>query len=463
MNALDERRWIYGEGVSPEWSEVVRRRRELALAELARIEKTYLMQAPPGVRKRNYAAGLRYFLKTKGPQRDRLAVHPCFDYWLDLHARHFSAPVEERDWHLQFGLFQSFPAALALARGDRLDLDATADPDGRFYFYGTPDFLQAEPSAALSLRLADGRLSVNGGRAKIQQLIEAVAGIVADDRGWLMVHGVTMHGLVRLEAPERARFAEVLGQALRDLAERDPGLHAEMTDMIFALVPLKNPLEHGSVSSSYVNLRGLIALSHAEDRVLQAETLIHEFCHQKMNQLLVVDPVLLPGLSGQVFYSPWRADARRLRGLLLGAHAFLNVARYLATSLARETFPEEQHIELMVNVALRLNQVEAALKALTGYGAFTEFGRRFVLGMWSELEILRHCVLWFPAALLKEQAAAAAAHRREYALGDTGFHKNAGHVDVVRRAAFLTPKEDDETAEGAAKASAKVKAGGVKS
>lgn len=442
MNTLDERRWIFGGGLSPEWAWVVRCRRERALADLARIEKLYLKHAPPGVRARRYAAGLRYFLRTKSPERDRLAVHPCFDYWLDLHARHFAAPVQESDWHLQFGLFQSFPAALALFRGDRLELDATADPDGRFFLYGTPKFLSGEASAPLSLRLAGGRLSAGGKPARLESLVEAVPGIVADDRGWLMVHGVTMHGLVALDDKERARFAAVLAEAFCDLAGRDPGLYAEMRDLLFSLVPLKNPVEHGSVSSSYVNLRGLIALSHAEDRILQAETLIHEFCHQKMNQLLVVDEILLPGQGGQAFYSPWRPDARRLRGLLLGAHAFLNVARYVATSLSREEFEVEPRIELMVNVALRLNQVEAALKGLTGYGDFTEFGRRFVMGMWRELEILRHSVLWFPPALLKEQAATAAAHRKKHALGDTGFHRSAGHVDKVRRAAFLTPEEE---------------------
>jgi HEXXH motif-containing protein len=443
LKALDERRWIFGGGLTSEWSWVVRRRCELALAALARVEKDYLKGAPPSVRAKSYAAGLRYFLKTKGPERDRLAVHPCFDYWLDLHARHFSNPAQEHDWHLQFGLFQSFPMALALAKGDTLGLDATADPDGRFFLYGTPKFLQGEPSAALRLRAAGGKLEVNGRKAALLDLTEAIPGVVADDRGWLMVHGVTMHGLVGLAPAERARFADVLQQAFRDLAERDPGLHAEMTDMVVALVPLRNPVDHGSVSSSYVNLRGAIALSHAEDPVLQAETLIHEFCHQKMNQLLVVDPVLLPGQSGQVFYSPWRADARRLRGLLLGAHAFLNVARYLATSLAREEFPDIQKIELMVNVALRLNQVEAGLKALTGYGAFTEFGRRFVMGMWSELEVLRHSVLWFPPALREEQAAVAAAHRAQYALAETGFHKSAGHIDKIRRTAFLAPVEEE--------------------
>lgn len=439
MKTLDERRWIFGGGATPEWAWVVRRRRELALAHLARVEKDYLKNAPKSVRARRYAAGLRYFLKTRGDERDRLAVHPCFDYWLDLHARHFDKPVEESDWHLQFGLFQSFAAALALSRGERLELDAVADPDGRFFLYGTPRFLELAPTERFTLKVAGGKLD----RPESGRLVEAAPGMIADDRGWLMVHGVTMHGLVSLSDAERARFAQVLSKALSDLAERDPGLHAEMADMVFCLVPLKNPVEHGSVSSSYVNLRGLIALSHSEDAVLQAETLIHEFCHQKMNQLLVVDPVLLPGQSGQVFYSPWRKDARRLRGLLLGAHAFLNVARYLATSLSREAYPEEQQIELMVNVALRVNQVEAALKGLLGYGSFTEFGRRFVIGMWSELEQLRHAILWYPPALLKEQADAAAAHRAAHALGDTGFHKSVEHLDKIARVAFLAPKADD--------------------
>jgi hypothetical protein len=159
-----------------------------------------------------------------------------------------------------------------------------------------------------------------------------------------------------------------------------------------------------------------------------------------MNQLLVADPVLLPGQAGQVFYSPWREDARRLRGLLLGAHAFLNVARYLARSLAREARPEAEEIEIMVNIARRIHQIDSALKALSEYGSFTEFGRRFVLGMWRELGLLKHAVMWFPPALLGEQLAACEEHRRRFALFDTGFHRAADLVDGVPRAAFQAPK-----------------------
>ena len=457
---LDERKWILGSGLTPEWAWVGKRRVAAALEKLREAERGFA-RAPEGVRKAGYQKGLRYFARTQGAERDSLACHPCFDYWLFLWDKHFRLPAQEKDWHLQFGLFQGFAASLALLRGERVDLQPLLDPDGRFFFFGTPCYLEPPGEHAFEsfrLRLQGSRILAEGrgfafeatleglpqeglrsGPATLKRLPEVIPGIVVDDLGWLMVHGVTVHGLARLGEGEKRRFTEVLRRALSDMSQRDPGLHAEMADMLRVLVPLKNPLNQGSVSSSYVNLRGAICLSHAEDPLLQAETLIHEFCHQKMNQLLAAEPILLPGQGGQVFYSPWREDPRRLRGLLLGAHAFLNVAGYLERSLSRESYPEEQEIEVMVNVARRINQVEIALRSLSCYGSFTEFGSRFLLGLWRELGRLRHAVQCFPPALLKEQQEASEEHRKRFALFDTGFYRSPDFVDKVRRVPFLTP------------------------
>ncbi len=425
-------------------------------------------RAPAAVRARAYGRGLDYVLALKGPERGPRAVaSPALDYWLHLWDRHFDRPARRADWHLQFGLFQGFAAAAALRARRSLRLDAACDPDGRFHLHGSPvffEFASAPRDRLFVLRLAPESVSIEApgvsrswpraafeaasasdgdGAVRLRRAPEVVDGIIVEDRSWLMVHGVTMHGLARLDGEPASRFASVLREALAAMSERDPALHAELTDMITALIPLENPQGHGSVSSSYMNLKGAICLSHAEDPLLQAETLIHEFCHQKMNQLLVADPVLLPGQAGQVFYSPWREDARRAAlCLLLGAHAFLNVARYLARSLAREARPEAEEIEVMVNVARRIHQIDSALKAYLGASMvdFAEFGRRFVLGMWRELGLLKHAVMWFPPALLAEQLAACEEHRRRFALFDTGFHRAAGLVDGVPRAAFQAPK-----------------------
>jgi HEXXH motif-containing protein len=416
-----------------------------ALARLAR-------EAPPAVRRRRYAAALRFLLKAKGPRADRLLEHPALDYWLGLWKSHFSRPAPEEDWHLQMGLAGGFAAALAVETGGALECDATLDPDGRLPLYDTPWYLSFADAgrAPVSVSVRKGVLTVRGEGLEaefapaagtpggpVRRLDEVVPGVVVDDRGWLMMHGVTMHGIARPAGEERARFSAALRVAVSDMAERAPLLHAEMTDLLRVLVPLDNPMGHGSVSSSYANLRGLIALSPSDDPLLQAETLIHEFCHMKLNQLLAADPILLPGQNGQVYYSPWRPDARRLRGLIIGAHAFLNVGRYLARSLQREEGSDERRLEIMTNVARRLFQVETAMKGATEHGAFTEFGRRFLLEMWREVGLLRHAILWFPPALVAEQRAECDAHYAEHALAGTFLHKRAAElVDRVPRQRF---------------------------
>jgi HEXXH motif-containing protein len=461
---LNERRWIYAAGLTPEWRWAASHRSKDAALRLRGIAAAFRKSAPkslsPGA-----ADGLRYFLKRDDALRGSWARHPAVDYWLFLWDQHFTRPCAESDWALQMSLFSGLAAALALARGDRAAFDLSLDPEARLCLYGSHYFF--EYPAALALKtvrvevrggglavLGPGKRRVELSRERLKSLPpeglrfgeiragrspELAPGMIVEDRAWLLMRGVNMHGLAHFKAKEKARFIAVLQDAIADLARKDPDLLAEMTDLVRLIVPLENPMNYGSVSSSYVNMRGAICLSHSEDVKLQAETLIHEFSHQKLNQLMIVEPILLAGQSGQVFYSPWRKDARRLRGLLLGAHAFLNVARYYLKSVSRESFRREENLDSMVNVASRLFQIESALRSVSFYGTFTEFGRSFQLGLWRELGLLFHAIQWFPTALVQEARDNAARHRAEHALFDTGFHKSVGFVDKAARAPFLTP------------------------
>lgn len=465
---LDETAWIYGGGLSAQWRWVCGRRRRQVRSLLAAAADGFRRRAPAGVRRRPYLKGLRLLLDGRGAAAQQLLLHPGLDYWLHLWDKHFTLSCAEEDWHLHMGLLQTFAASLALQTGQGGRFYSVLDPGARLFLFGTPFYaefpsrlgrkpvelivekgggLQLKGPGPLRLRASGAQLraltpSAAGqaaARPRLGRLLEAAPGIVIDEASWLLTHGVTMHGLGRLSAGEHERFCRVLEKAFEDLAVIAPELQAEMTDMVRLLVPLASPQKHSSVSSSYVNLRGAVCLSHAESPVLQAETLIHEYCHQKMNQLMIVEPVLREGQGGQVFYSPWRPDARRLRGLLLGAHAFLNVARYVLADLSRRSLQGKAAIDPMLNVALRLYQVEAALRGLSFYGDFTEFGRRFVLGMQRELGVLYHGAQWFPRALMREARLKAEKHRQKYGLFETGFHRPADLVDKVLRAPFLSP------------------------
>lgn len=450
---LTASRWAVGGGATAEWRSVMRRRVDQALDETVRARDAWL-RAPAQARRAGFQRGLDYFLKRSGPERERLASHPCFDYWLYLFRKHFELPAAAHDWRLQFGVFQSFPMTLAALTGDSVTLEGALDPDGRLFFYGTPYYLEFENGKAgdpVELSIARGGVTAVGPKRQkvefslktssaeagpLRRLTEVRPGLVVDDVSWLTTHGIVMHGLLRLSKAEKETFAAPINQALLDLEDREPLLFAELADLLRVVVPLKNERGYGSVSSSYATLRGLIALSPSGDSLLQAETLIHEFCHCKANQLLAVDPGLKPGQSGQVFYSPWRVDARRLRGLWLGAHAFLNVARYLARSLEREEYEAQRRIEVMVNVARRVEQVEDALRSVSFYGSFTPFGQDLLLEMWRQLAAVRHAIQWFPDALLEQQRLIHRKHRAEHALGSTGFHRDAALEDRVRRPRF---------------------------
>jgi HEXXH motif-containing protein len=461
---LNEARWIYAAGLTPEWKWIAAHRGRGAVARLRAAAAAASKNPPPGLR-RGAAAGLKWFLKRDDALRDLYARHPAVDYWLFLWDTHFTRSRAASEWDLHLSLLSSLAASLALARGQRADFEALLDPDARLCLYGSPFFVQYPAESALKvarLEVRGDKLSIAGpgkarlavtraqleamppeglsfGAVRVGRSPELAPGMIVEDKAWLLMHGVSMHGLAHLDDAAKGRFVAVLRDAIADIAQSDPVLLAEMTDLVRVIVPLENPMNYGSVSSSYVNLRGVICLSHAEDPRLQAETLIHEFSHQKLNQLMTVEPILAGGQSGQVFYSPWRPDARRLRGLLLGAHAFLNVARYYLRMISRQSYRRAEGVDFMLQAAARLYQVESALRTVSFYGSFTEFGREFQLGQWRELGILYHAIQWFPPALLQEARDGAAKHRAEHALFDTGFYKSADFVDTASRAPFLSP------------------------
>jgi HEXXH motif-containing protein len=52
------------------------------------------------------------------------------------------------------------------------------------------------------------------------------------------------------------------------------------------------------------------------------EAIIHESSHNKLNLLFHFDPLILNSLD-ENYYSPFRPDARHLKGVFLAMHAFV--------------------------------------------------------------------------------------------------------------------------------------------
>ena len=80
-------------------------------------------------------------------------------------------------------------------------------------------------------------------------------------------------------------------------------------------------------SHSPLSLLGVIGLT-AGDEVSVGDLLVHESSHVRLELMRQFDPLWEDREPDKRHESPWREDARPLWGLILGVHAFLNVAQY---------------------------------------------------------------------------------------------------------------------------------------
>ena len=70
-----------------------------------------------------------------------------------------------------------------------------------------------------------------------------------------------------------------------------------------------------------------------------AETLIHEFQHNKLCGLMDMLPLIEP--SGERGYAPWREDPRPMAGLLQGVYAFAGIVHFWDVQRHIETEPDD--------------------------------------------------------------------------------------------------------------------------
>jgi len=126
--------------------------------------------------------------------------------------------------------------------------------------------------------------------------------------------------------PSEAWIAS-LRAALALVGDHLPDVRREMDLALTLAVPVGyEPVKH--LSASYRQAIGTVYLTLHPNPVVMAEALVHEHSHAKINALLELDPILNDHWE-KTFPSPYRPDPRPMMGVLLGAHAFVAVERFL--------------------------------------------------------------------------------------------------------------------------------------
>ncbi|MGW0080938.1 aKG-HExxH-type peptide beta-hydroxylase [Streptomyces sp. NPDC003393] len=174
------------------------------------------------------------------------------------------------------------------------------------------------------------------------------------------------------------RWHELLagGEAL--LRRDQPEAHRLVAGALRTIVPVDGPSTLQPVSATVPDAHGAVTMSLPLDAAAMAAILVHEARHQLLSALADLTPLFAPVHEGPepTYFAPWRADARPLRGLLFGAHAFTGVMSFWLTQRTADQDRAE------FESALHHRQVRTALAQLrNAAGQLTRAGGLVVEGI----------------------------------------------------------------------------------
>lgn len=363
---------------------------------------------------------------------EALLRHPSLHGWLFAAARAGRDPgPAELEVLSQAG---AFAAGLACLLGRQRELSVRLDRRGHLHLYGTRSYLDFGPRRAgetLALSVRSNGLSVRGaGRPPLKKLPVVGLGTEVSECDPVLIfplaesRGDYDHALAKMTPKELARFVSTLREGFSRAEQADPEMGRSLFNAIGALVPLarKDPRRH--VSSTFSHLRGAVFLCHDDNPLLQAETLVHEASHNQLHTLQELGPLFESGDKDLLYYSPWRTDPRALPGILLGAHAFLAVARLMYAASAK-TLDAARRREYLENAAYRCLQVETALDAVRRHARLTELGARLMAGLERELSAVLKTLPPRPGGVWGAAKEAAEPHRLRHLKPGTCFHREA--------------------------------------
>ena len=104
-----------------------------------------------------------------------------------------------------------------------------------------------------------------------------------------------------------------------------PGFMAEINNIVRKIIPFDVSYRVHN-SGSYSDVIGHLLMSYPagvdNPELALLEAILHEYNHNKLNIILQTEPLILNDLR-EKYYSPYRPDARHIRGIYLGLHAIV--------------------------------------------------------------------------------------------------------------------------------------------
>ena len=125
-----------------------------------------------------------------------------------------------------------------------------------------------------------------------------------------------------------------------------PELHVNIFTLIKTIHFIESPYDDRHVSCTNNYFSGALLMSNGDEYLL-AEATIHEYYHNVLD-LMIANGDIFEGAppKEEIYYSPWRPDARHIAGVLHAVFVFTNVAIFLDKAIKVKTSNEELEYRL---------------------------------------------------------------------------------------------------------------------
>jgi len=154
-------------------------------------------------------------------------------------------------------------------------------------------------------------------------------------------------------------LAAMIADALDLICAVDPPVGERIRSAVGWYVPIGTDSLEVHRSFSAANLAGTIFLSEAIDILRLAEAIVHEFHHNELYGYSHVVPII-KSESRELYYSPWREDARPLDGLIHAIFVFAGVCDFYR-HVERSAGPQREYARLRERRLERVQQLEIGL------------------------------------------------------------------------------------------------------
>jgi HEXXH motif-containing protein len=201
--------------------------------------------------------------------------------------------------------------------------------------------------------------------------------------------------MVLRDLPEEFQLRNILlvKEALALVERHQPETLQQLGDLI-KVIALKPAMSGGYSNVSLSDLPGAFILSAVQEPYWIADSLIHEFFHNRLFFITEEEPIFAEAEADEdadnpgEFYSPWRMDLRPLSGLLHALYVYTGVCKYWfsvwrsgETDGMRRAYVEDQAIRWMYAIRIGAHQLRTRAR-------FTEFGAALFSEMEKEAESL---------------------------------------------------------------------------